>query len=121
MSTQRPTVREIFFSPNILRSEHEREEFEREFFAKVSLKNGVFKITCVRRLDDLNELVLNLLPQTRPVQLMDVAISSGITTMEWARSLDEQGIEYRMYASDAVIQGYLVSLTKSFEMLVDET
>jgi hypothetical protein len=96
----------------------EQELREREFFARVRLRNGVFKTTWARRFDDLNDRVLRLLPVERPLELMDVAVSSGISTLEWVESLREAGIAHRMVAGDAAVRASLISIGP-IEALVD--
>jgi hypothetical protein len=118
MSRSRPTVREIYFgeAPGTAR---EQADWEYAFFTRVRLRNGVSKATTIRRLDDLNRLVLGLLPPDRPLELMDVAASSGVSTLEWSESLTEAGIAHRMVAGDASARAWLVSVGPLFEALCD--
>jgi hypothetical protein len=81
------------------------EHAEKRFFTRVRLPGGVFKTTEPHRLDDLNRLVEKLLPDDRPLDLMDVAVSSGITTREWSEQLTLAGIAHRMVAGDSHING----------------
>jgi hypothetical protein len=73
---------------------------EEQFFNRLLLPTGVFKTTAARRLDDLNEMVVDLLPDARPLELMDVAVSSGVTTVEWSAQLTSAGIDHRVVAGD---------------------
>src|SRR5258708_1177203 len=77
-----------------------REEMEKRFFASIRLKNGTYKFTYSHRLDDLNELTNKFLPPARPLKVMDVAISSGISTLEGTQSLMKAGINYQMTAGE---------------------
>jgi hypothetical protein len=52
---------------------------------------------------------------------MDVAVSSGITTLDWVNSLDRLGIEYTMTAGDINLCAYLVSLGRHLNVLVDSS
>ena len=81
--------------------------------------NGTYKYAYANRLDDLNSLVAGLLPSDRPLRLMDVAISSGITTLDWANSLDRLGIPYTLTGGDLNIHAYLLSFGKHLNVLVD--
>ena len=72
-----PTLREALLSAHS-RDEKSQEELEVRFFYSIKLKNGIRKYTYPRRLDDLNDLVNKLLPPHRPLNVMDVAASSGI-------------------------------------------
>jgi len=123
MGIARPTAREIYFSDHCLpsRTEAQQEECEKRFFTRVRLQNQVFKTTYSRRLDDVNEALNGLLPGGTPVQLMDVAISSGISTQEWIDSLIRARIDFRMVAGDLNINAYLLSFSKNLEILVDRS
>jgi hypothetical protein len=79
----------------------------------------VSKKTYSRRLDDLNDLALKFLPSDRPLQLMDVAVSSGLLAMEWTAHLSSFGIEHSMVASDVCTKAFLVSLGRQVDLLVD--
>jgi hypothetical protein len=112
-----PTAHQLFFSDA---SPEEREQLETRFFMALRLpRNGTYKTTYHRRLDDLNELVLSHLPSKRPLQIMDVAVSSGVSTAEWTTQLREAGVAHRMVAGDLVVHAFLVEVSKSFRVLVD--
>src|SRR5437899_12284482 len=88
----------------------DQESLERSFFTSIRLKNGTYKTTHGRRLDDLNDIVNRCLPRGRRLDLMDVAVSSGITTMAWMRSLDSLGIAHHMTAGDRTLRPCLISV-----------
>ena len=115
-----PTARQLFF-PAVPLDPTIQEELEREFFATIRQCNGTYKYTYANRLDDLNSLVAGLLPPPRPVRLMDVAVSSGITTLDWVNSLDRFGIQYTMTAGDLNFCAYLLSLGRHLNVLVDSS
>ena len=52
---------------------------------------------------------------------MDVAVSSGVTTLDWVCSLDRLGIQYTMTAGDLNICAYLLSLGRYLNVLVDSS
>jgi len=115
-----PTARQLFF-PTVPHDAETLEELERRFFGTFRQRNGTYKYTYANRLDDLNSLVAGLLPSARPLRLMDVAISSGITTLDWANSLDRLGISYSLTGGDLNIHAYLLSIGKHLNVLVDRT
>ena len=115
-----PTARQLFF-PTVPLGPTIQEELERGFFQNVRQRNGTYKYTYKSRLDDLNDLVAGLLPPPRPLRLMDVAVSSGITTLDWVNSLDRLGIEYTMTAGDINLCAYLMSLGRHLNVLVDSS
>jgi hypothetical protein len=70
-------------------------------------------------LDNLNELVQKLLPTDRPLDVMDVAALSGVSTVEWIGSMERAGTQCRMTAGHATEDGYLVSIVPGMRALVD--
>ncbi len=113
-----PSAQDLYW-PTAEVSEEAQEELERRFFNSIRLSNGTYKSTYSRRLDDLNDLVAGLLPADRPLEIMDVAVSSGVVTLEWTHSLSRSGIEHRMTAGDQVINASLVSLGGGARVLLD--
>ncbi|MBW4518521.1 MAG: hypothetical protein KME16_02145 [Scytolyngbya sp. HA4215-MV1] len=121
MSRNRPAVKEIYFSKARCENPSDQEGIEKNFFFSLVLKNGVSKTTYANRFNDLNELINSILPQNYPLQLMDVAVSSGISTIEWIESLRMAGINHHMVAGDLTIKAYLVTILKYLHILVDKT
>jgi hypothetical protein len=95
------------------------QELEKSFFDCLRVKNGVYKTTYSHRLDDLNAQVANYLPSARPLQLLDVAISSGVSTLEWVESLEEAGLDYHMTGIDLTIGALLVSFGDRLHAVLD--
>jgi hypothetical protein len=117
-----PTAFEIFFAAHGAEADaHELEEREDLFFHSIELRNGTRKTTRHRRLDDLNALVQKLLPPQRPLEIMDVAVSSGVSSAEWLIQLERAGIPCRMLAGDAVVHAFLISLGPNLRALSDRT
>jgi hypothetical protein len=119
MKNRVPTAHKLFFARAVLEP-GTLPELERLFFSNVILRNGTFKTTNHRRLDDLNALVNGLLPGVRPLRLMDVAVSSGVSTAEWLASLDARGVDYAMVAGDLTVDAYLISAGFGLRVLVDD-
>ena len=117
-----PTAFELYFAgEKPQRDPRQLEEREDLFFHSIELRNGTRKTTQHRRLDDLNALVQPLLPPQRPLEIMDVAVSSGVSTAEWLMALENAGIECRMLAGDAVVDAFLISMGKRLRALADRT
>jgi len=91
---------------------------EFQLFTRMRLPSGVHKTTEARRLDDLNERALRVLPADRPLDLMDVAVSTAITTLEWSEQLAAAGIDHRLLAGDSHIDATWLSLPFS-DLLLD--
>jgi hypothetical protein len=85
------------------------EQAEERFFNRLRLPNGVYKTTAGHRLDDVNRLVADLLPDDRPLCLMDVAVSSGVTALDWSEQLTAAGVAHTMLAGDNYTEGVWLS------------
>jgi hypothetical protein len=94
-------------------------EVERRFFAKVRLPNGTWKTTYPNRLDDLNQSLLEFLPAEGVLEIMDVAVSSGVSTIEWSDQLLANGVRHRLVAGDLDPDGRLLSWGGCFAVLFD--
>jgi hypothetical protein len=96
----------------------DRDEAQR-LFSRVRLPSGVFKATEPQRLDDLNRLAQPLLPSDRPLELMDVAASTGITSLEWSEQLAAAGIEHHLLCGDSHVGGAWLQLPGLGDVLLD--
>lgn len=92
---------------------------EDAFFSSIRVGKHIAKKTYAHRLDDVNDIANRVLPKTRPLRIMDVGISSGISTLEWIESLEAKGIDYRMDAVDLMVRGILVGLRQGIDVLTD--
>ena len=96
-------------------------EAERRFFAKLRLPNGTWKTTYSNRLDDLNQRLLEFLPRDRRLDVMDVAVSSGVSTLEWSDQLVANGFHHRLVAGDLITEGRLRSWGSWLAVLFDDS
>jgi SAM-dependent methyltransferase len=113
MSKRNPTASEFAlseFDPAI----------ERAFFGRVVLANGSFKTTNASRLDDLNRAMLPYIKSipSCPVDVLDVAASSGISTQEWRDSLVAAGVDSRVTGTDLTTEALHLAGTL-VDVLVD--
>ena len=98
MSKSRPTASEFAlaeFDPQL----------ESRFFQRIILANGYCKTTDAHRLDDLNAFVLPYMRRLvqKPLNIMDVAVSSGISTQEWYDYLSAEGVQANIVGTDSTI------------------
>jgi hypothetical protein len=121
MSREAPTVHEVLIASRT--SAEEQYALERQFFARVALTNGTFKTTYPNRLDDINEAFYPHLVKLsdRPIRIMDVAASSGISTIEWYEYLSRLGIDCDITGSDLTVYALLLTfrLSSKVAALVD--
>jgi hypothetical protein len=115
----RPTTQEVFGKTPAPPAG--QEFLEREFFERVVLPNGTVKTTNANRLDDLNAAILPHIAQISdsPLRVMDVSISSGVSTLEWYDFLGRNGIICNMVGTDLTVYTSLLSLTPRLAVLVD--
>jgi hypothetical protein len=113
-----PTAHQLYF-PRKPHAPADLSRLERDFFGTIRQRNGTYKYTYENRLDDLNEAVGRWLPVARPLGVMDVAVSSGVSTIEWCRDLERRGVEHSMTAGDIHLMARLVSLPGGFRVLID--
>jgi hypothetical protein len=93
---------------------------EEAFFRRLALPNGTFKTTRERRLRDVDAwLVEWLSPLPRELDLLDVAVSSGVTTAELLHVLRRHGSAVRAVATDLTLVGQLLSFGPRIDLLVD--
>lgn len=102
----RPTIREILdFSGTV--DDPAFIARERLFFYSIRLSNGVFKLTYPNRFDDLNKLVLKHIPRRKKaIEVMDVAASTAVTSVEWSQHLASAGFKNSMTAGDFSAMGW---------------
>ena len=93
---------------------------EKRFFNQLVLANGTLKTTFARRLTDVDALCKDYLGAFgEPVRLLDVAVSSGVTTWEWMQALDAAGIDFELDAFDLCVDASIVSLGERLHVLCD--
>jgi hypothetical protein len=90
---------------------------ESAFFSGLQLDNGTFKTTSAARLDQINSLVARFLPRDRVVDVLDVGVSSGVTTADWSAQLRSDGIEHQIVATDLVMHARLLTLGRRIAVL----
>ncbi len=96
---------------------------EAAFFSGLRLRNGTFKTTAERRLDDLNQLVIEQWKAlgAAPRRLLDVGVSSGVSSVEWLQSLAAAGFDVDLVATDVSLKAQLVPICRQYDVLVDRS
>jgi hypothetical protein len=119
LASMPPTTRAVFSRPPLPSPHQEALEFE--FFRRVVLPNGTFKTTTSNRLNDLNQALLPFLAgiPERPIRIIDVAISSGVSTLEWYDYLASQQIPCDITGTDLTIHASLVTFASQLALLID--
>lgn len=95
---------------------------EARFFARIKLRNSTFKRTDPGRFADLDDaLIARLEKRGVPGEALDIAISSGMTTLELDLALKQAGHTLRLTATDLAISALIVNLGGNWRALVDGT
>ena len=110
----RPGPLDVYFGGH--RGPH-LDRVERAFFSGLQLDNGTFKTTSAARLDEVNSLVARLLPRDRVLDILDVGVSSGVTTADWSAQLRSEGIEHQIVATDLVMHAVLLTVGRRIAVL----
>jgi len=123
MNNERPTARSVLFdTPAANTSQVEIDNREKQFFNQLVLRNGTLKTTFAGRLHDLDRICNKYLESSDGgIQLLDVAVSSGVTTYEWTQALDAANIDYSMDAFDLCVDASIKSLSNNFHVLCDSS
>lgn len=94
---------------------------ESRFFRSLKVRNRNSKQTRLGRLDALNEIAAEILtaPGRRISTVLDVGISSGVTTVELYESFKRAGLTPAMVATDLSIYASIVHLSPNVRVLID--
>ena len=119
-----PPARDFFFPRRPLGVE-EQNDVETRFFRQLRLPNGTYKTTYANRLPDVDAALCELLVADRTtadqshVHLLDVGVSSGITTRELLEAMEAHGIPREAVAVDLSVNAYLRRVLGVADVLVD--
>jgi len=96
-------------------------EVEQQFYEGLLLPNGVYRTTTTGRMDDLLPLLVErargLSPA--PLRILDVACSSGVSTVEMHRAFEAAGIPCETWGSDLILEADYVRREDGVGMLFD--
>lgn len=120
MRNVKPTARAVLIDSHDEVSEKDVDALERRFFNQLVLSNGTLKTTYTNRLPDVESACNSLLEKCQPVvRILDMGVSSGVTTHEWIQSLGQAQIEFKMDAFDLCMDASILSFSENFHILVD--
>lgn len=111
------TARAILIEPG----GHVSAQAEDAFFGAIRNPNRTFKKTRTQRLAALDKVVIDYLLATHtPMrEILDIGISSGITTLDLIRHLGDSGLHPHVTATDLSMTAYLVPVSPHCSVLVD--
>lgn len=109
------TADSIFFS-----RDQPNAQVEAAYFARLKMRNGTFKMTRPSRFQDWESRLLPFLRARGGVdEVLDIGVSTGVTTVEFAEHLRRHGHDARFTATDLFIDAFLVRLGRRMQVLCD--
>ncbi len=115
------TAREVLLNGSSL-SPEERAAKEANFYTRIRVQNGLLKMTETRRLDDVNKILVPFIRSRwadETLQVLDVGVSSGVTTMELAAALRASSRPFKIVGTDLCIEASLLSYGQHLHVLCD--
>jgi SAM-dependent methyltransferase len=113
-----PSAREIFLDGDHRAENLSEKEFR--FYSSVKLPNGVTKKTSQGRLRALDEWLLPHLPkEEKKLEILDLGISAGVTTVELAEALNKNELNFHITGADLYITAYLLIAGERESVLLD--
>ncbi|WP_126975666.1 ATP-binding protein [Frigidibacter oleivorans] len=96
---------------------------EAEFYGWLKMRNATFKTTCQNRFRELDAEIAALVAaeRTGPVEVLDVAVSAGTSTLELKEALTAAGLAPRICATDLFLEGRLFDLAPGLTVLTDRS
>ena len=101
------------------RSATEQAALEKLFFTSLRMPNGAYKTTVGGRLRDLDERIVELLGARTGVRLLDVGVSSGVTTLDLIERLEAAGMACEAVAADLSVRARLFGAPLGVDVLTD--
>ena len=118
------TARQLFLEghPRSAKDTAIRDVLEEKFFCSLRLSNGVYKRTWAERFYDVDQTLIAVFQRhgIAPKTFLDVAVSSGASTIKWFESLQEAGLRPSMTATDLTMTVYVVRLLRWLHVLIDK-
>src|SRR5205085_5292797 len=97
----------------------ESQRLEYEFFSSLTLSNGTTKTTNRNRLDDVDKWMYEFLTPESELRILDVGISSGVTTVELSKFLASVNVKHEILGIDSDLSAYLLELNRKHSVLFD--
>ena len=94
---------------------------EAAFYGMLKMRNGTFKLTRASRFAEIEEAFGRIFTEKagKIHSVLDVGVSTGITTLEFADFLQSRGSLARITATDLYIQAHIVQPFRELRVLAD--
>lgn len=113
------TQKNLLYRFFVSRSTNLPASLEGRLFRLITLPNGTTKNTSPNRLDDLNEFIQLNMPSLGTPVFKDIAVSSGISTLEWLDFLEAKKIKAQISATDLYVKAWLYQRSSTVAILCD--
>ncbi|MBI1353187.1 MAG: hypothetical protein GC160_02490 [Acidobacteria bacterium] len=97
----------------------EQAELEYRFFTSLRMPNGAYKTTAGGRLRELDDRIVELLGARSELRLLDVGVSSGVTTLDLLERLEAAGMRPQAVAADLSVHARLFRAPFGMDLLTD--
>lgn len=96
-------------------------KIETAFYATLKMRNGTFKLTRASRFDEIEHAFKSVLTSRAATirSVLDIGVSTGVTTAEFADFLSSIGAAAEIVATDLYIDAYIVEPFRGFRILAD--
>lgn len=97
-------------------------QMEQDFFSSLMVSNKTYKTTYRDRFADVNPVLFQHLQRLQPrraIRVLDIGISSGVSTLELYDGLSANGMNVTVVATDTLIDAFLVRVLPKCHALVD--
>lgn len=94
---------------------------EAAFYGSLKMRNGTFKSTRAGRFADLDPQVVRNAPQApaEGLNILDVAVSGGMSTVELSNAFRAAGRDHRITATDLFVDARIVAMNGHVRVLAD--
>jgi hypothetical protein len=94
---------------------------ENELYRSIKTSNGTRKSTEPHRLHLIDDLLFDTVSRLKliPRCVMDVGVSSGVTTLEWMREFDKRDLPVTMIATDLAMKVYMFQIGRNICALTE--
>jgi hypothetical protein len=93
-------------------------DLEARLFRSLRMPNGTFKTTAAGRLVEFDVLVAGMLGEARQVQVLDVGVASGVTTVDLANQLQSAGYDPHVIGIDLFLNADVVRVAPLLDVLL---
>lgn len=96
---------------------------EAEFYARLKMRNGTFKLTRPNRFQSVEEAFApEIVRRSHAIgKVLDVGVSTGVTTLDLDAMLADSGVTAELTATDLYIDAQIVSLSRGVRVMADSS